>query len=66
MKTSTTIKKKQANKKKLNGYHYKIQSEGERKEVEWLIEQGDFDSIEDYEEFWTKVRTGKKKPVNLQ
>ena len=37
--------------KKPKGYRYKVKSAGERREVEWLVRQGDFDSIEDYEDF---------------
>ncbi len=64
-KTNSTRTKKTNNtpSKKKSGYKYTIKTEGERKEVEWLISQGDFDSIEDYEDFWTKVETGKIKPA---
>lgn len=61
---NTTTIGKTSKSKKPNGFRYKIQSEGERREVEWLISQGDFESIEQYEDIMTKIETGKKKPVN--
>lgn len=35
-------------------YRYKISNEWELAEVKWLIKEGDFDSIEDYEVFTTR------------
>ncbi len=39
------------------GYRHKV-TEYERREVEWLIKEGDFDSIEEYEDFCTKQELG--------
>ena len=51
--------------KKLNGLiPYKIQSEAERKEVLWLIQQKHYSSIEDYEKSMTELFNGKAKDVN--
>ncbi|MEP6513460.1 MAG: hypothetical protein ABJA79_06305 [Parafilimonas sp.] len=61
---NTKTKKKLPVDKKPNGFRYKIQSESERREVKWLIRQRHFDSIKDYEDFITKIETGKLKPVN--
>lgn len=36
-------------------FRYKISTEWELVEVKWLISEGDFDSIEDYELFTTKL-----------
>ena len=35
-------------------FQYKVTTEGERREVQWLIKQGAFKSIKDYEEATTK------------
>jgi len=35
-------------------FQYKVTTEGERREVRWLIKQGAFKSIKDYEEATTK------------
>jgi hypothetical protein len=50
--------------KKNKEFRYKIKTDGERREVEWLVSQGDFKSIKEYEDFWTKVANGQKKPTN--
>jgi hypothetical protein len=50
--------------KKNKEFRYKIKTDGERREVEWLISQGDFKSIKEYEDFWTKVANGQKKSTN--
>lgn len=41
-------------------YRYKISSEWELAEVKWLISEGDFDSIEDYELSTTKLLLNQK------
>lgn len=60
MSNTSTIKKP-LKKEKLNGHKYTIQSDAERKEVEWLISQGDFISIRQYEDIMTKILSGNKK-----
>jgi hypothetical protein len=36
------------------GFQYRVTTEGERREVRWLIKQGAFKSIKEYEEATTK------------
>jgi hypothetical protein len=42
-------------------FHYKISSKGELEEVKWLIKEGVYKSIKDYEEHTTKILLGEVK-----
>lgn len=41
-----------------SNYRYKISTEWELAEVKWLISEGDFDNIEEYENAMTKLLLG--------